>query len=182
MKIGLKFQSLCKISNILTSDPPVLLGQFQHWSVVVTHAGGHRPGVSQLHHHHHVFDAAAACCTLSSVRPLPVAAVAAPRKKARTTFSRSQLAQLEDSFRRQKYLAAAERAAVAHRLNITDAQVKMWFQNRRTKWRYATRTPQNVFRLNRDASFWPTVLSVEPMVQCVVCRLSVCRLSVVCRL
>jgi len=25
-------------------------------------------------------------------------------------------------------------------------------------------------------SFWPTVLSVEPMVQCVVCRLSVCRL------
>ena len=29
-------------------------------------------------------------------------------------------------------------------------------------------------------AFWPTVLSVEPMVQCVVCRLSVC-LSV-CRL
>jgi len=27
--------------------------------------------------------------------------------------------------------------------------------------------------------FWPTVLSVEPLVQCVVCRLSVC-LSVVC--
>jgi len=23
-------------------------------------------------------------------------------------------------------------------------------------------------------SFWPTVLSVEPLVQCVVCRLSVC--------
>ena len=30
MKIGFKFQSLGKISNILTSDPPVLLGQFQH--------------------------------------------------------------------------------------------------------------------------------------------------------
>ena len=27
--------------------------------------------------------------------------------------------------------------------------------------------------------FWPTVLSVEPLAQCVVCRLSVC-LSVVC--
>ena len=32
VKIGLKFQSLCKISNISTSGPTVLLGQFQHWS------------------------------------------------------------------------------------------------------------------------------------------------------
>ena len=31
VKIGLKFQYLCKISNISTSDPPVLLDQFQHW-------------------------------------------------------------------------------------------------------------------------------------------------------
>ena len=30
MKIGFKFQSLGKISNILAADPPVLLGQFQH--------------------------------------------------------------------------------------------------------------------------------------------------------
>jgi len=31
VKIGLEFQSLCKISNISTSDSQVLLGQFQHW-------------------------------------------------------------------------------------------------------------------------------------------------------
>jgi len=30
VKIGFKFQSLGKISNISTSDSPVLLGQFQH--------------------------------------------------------------------------------------------------------------------------------------------------------
>ena len=30
VKMGIKFQSLGKISNILTSDPPVLLGQFRH--------------------------------------------------------------------------------------------------------------------------------------------------------
>jgi len=35
VKIGLKFQSLCKISNISTSDPPVLLGQFLHWPSVL---------------------------------------------------------------------------------------------------------------------------------------------------
>ena len=31
VKIGFKFQSLGKISNIATANPPVLLGQFQHW-------------------------------------------------------------------------------------------------------------------------------------------------------
>jgi len=31
VKIRFKFQSLGKISNILAADPPVLLGQFQHW-------------------------------------------------------------------------------------------------------------------------------------------------------
>jgi len=31
VKIGFKFQSLGKISNISAADPPVLLGQFQHW-------------------------------------------------------------------------------------------------------------------------------------------------------
>jgi len=35
--IGCKFQSLGKISNISTSDPPVLLGQFQHWIYIVQH-------------------------------------------------------------------------------------------------------------------------------------------------
>jgi len=31
VKIGFIFQSLGKISNISAADPPVLLGQFQHW-------------------------------------------------------------------------------------------------------------------------------------------------------
>jgi len=31
VKIGVKFQSLGKISSISAADPPVLLGQFQHW-------------------------------------------------------------------------------------------------------------------------------------------------------
>jgi len=31
VKIGFKFQSLGKISNNSTADPPVLLGHFQHW-------------------------------------------------------------------------------------------------------------------------------------------------------
>jgi len=34
VKIGFKFQSLGKISNISAADPPVLIGQFQHWSLM----------------------------------------------------------------------------------------------------------------------------------------------------
>ena len=60
------------------------------------------------------------------------------RKKPRTSFSRVQICELEKRFHRQKYLASAERAALAKTLKMTDAQVKTWFQNRRTKWRWDT--------------------------------------------
>jgi len=57
------------------------------------------------------------------------------RKKPRTSFSRLQIMELEKRFQRQKYLASGERSALAKTLKMTDAQVKTWFQNRRTKWR-----------------------------------------------
>lgn len=57
------------------------------------------------------------------------------RKKPRTSFTRLQIAELEKKFHKQKYLASAERASLAKTLKMTDAQVKTWFQNRRTKWR-----------------------------------------------
>ncbi|RZF41654.1 hypothetical protein LSTR_LSTR012911 [Laodelphax striatellus] len=60
------------------------------------------------------------------------------RKKPRTSFTRLQIAELEKRFHKQKYLASAERAALAKTLKMTDAQVKTWFQNRRTKWRRQT--------------------------------------------
>ena len=57
------------------------------------------------------------------------------KKKPRTSFTRLQICELEKRFHRQKYLASAERAALAKALKMTDAHVKTWFQNRRTKWR-----------------------------------------------
>ncbi|XP_076438176.1 T-cell leukemia homeobox protein 1-like [Babylonia areolata] len=60
------------------------------------------------------------------------------RKKPRTAFSRHQVGELEKRFHRQKYLASAERSSLAKQLKMTDAQVKTWFQNRRTKWRRQT--------------------------------------------
>ncbi|KAB0404344.1 hypothetical protein E2I00_005281, partial [Balaenoptera physalus] len=42
---------------------------------------------------------------------------------------------LEKTFEQTKYLAGPERARLAYSLGMTESQVKVWFQNRRTKWR-----------------------------------------------
>ncbi|KAK2098860.1 hypothetical protein P7K49_024311 [Saguinus oedipus] len=44
------------------------------------------------------------------------------KKKPRTSFTRLQICELEKRFHRQKYLASAERAALAKALKMTDAQ------------------------------------------------------------
>ncbi|KAE8277222.1 BarH-like 2 homeobox protein [Larimichthys crocea] len=48
------------------------------------------------------------------------------------------LNQLERSFERQKYLSVQDRMDLAAALNLTDTQVKTWYQNRRTKWKRQT--------------------------------------------
>ncbi|XP_064459116.1 barH-like 1 homeobox protein [Ornithodoros turicata] len=56
-------------------------------------------------------------------------------RKARTAFTEHQLKTLERSFERQKYLSVQDRMELAAKLNLTDTQVKTWYQNRRTKWK-----------------------------------------------
>ncbi|XP_055681911.1 homeobox protein DTH-1 [Lutzomyia longipalpis] len=57
------------------------------------------------------------------------------KKKARTTFTGRQIFELEKQFELKKYLSSSERAEMAKLLNVTETQVKIWFQNRRTKWK-----------------------------------------------
>ncbi|KAI1287415.1 Homeobox protein ceh-9 [Halotydeus destructor] len=57
------------------------------------------------------------------------------KKKARTTFTGRQIFELEKQFEIKKYLSSSERSAMAKLLNVTETQVKIWFQNRRTKWK-----------------------------------------------
>lgn len=67
---------------------------------------------------------------ISSSRDSPPVRTKKPRK-ARTAFTDHQLNQLERSFERQKYLSVQDRMDLAAALNLTDTQVKTWYQNRR---------------------------------------------------
>ncbi|ESO09578.1 hypothetical protein HELRODRAFT_153075, partial [Helobdella robusta] len=57
------------------------------------------------------------------------------RKNSRPTFTGEQIFALERTFESVKYLTASERTSLAGQLNMSESQIKVWFQNRRTKWR-----------------------------------------------
>ncbi|XP_061692038.1 empty spiracles homeobox 3 [Syngnathoides biaculeatus] len=54
-------------------------------------------------------------------------------KRIRTAFSPSQLLRLERAFDKNHYVVGAERKQLASALCLSETQVKVWFQNRRTK-------------------------------------------------
>ncbi|XP_017318719.3 NK1 transcription factor related 2-like,a [Ictalurus punctatus] len=56
-------------------------------------------------------------------------------RRARTAFTYEQLVALENKFRSTRYLSVCERLNLALALSLTETQVKIWFQNRRTKWK-----------------------------------------------
>ncbi|XP_027021481.2 homeobox protein EMX2 [Tachysurus fulvidraco] len=62
-------------------------------------------------------------------------ALARKPKRIRTAFSPSQLLRLEHAFEKNHYVVGAERKQLAHSLSLTETQVKVWFQNRRTKFK-----------------------------------------------
>ncbi|NXW52848.1 LBX1 factor, partial [Nyctiprogne leucopyga] len=55
------------------------------------------------------------------------------RRKSRTAFTAQQIQELEQRFRRQRYLSPVDRDQLAARLALSSAQVITWFQNRRAK-------------------------------------------------
>ncbi|XP_028648492.2 homeobox protein vent1-like [Erpetoichthys calabaricus] len=55
------------------------------------------------------------------------------QRRLRTKFTSEQIYKLEKAFTKQKYLGASERLKLAAKLQLSETQVKTWFQNRRMK-------------------------------------------------
>ncbi|XP_051979406.1 homeobox protein DBX1-B-like [Xyrauchen texanus] len=67
----------------------------------------------------------------------PITARGKPRRGMlrRAVFSDVQRKALEKTFQKQKYIGKPDRKKLATKLGLKDSQVKIWFQNRRMKWR-----------------------------------------------
>lgn len=97
------------------------------------------------------------CATFSAVRmssvppsstsPLNISSnqTSGKRKRSwsRAVFSNLQRKGLERRFQLQKYITKPDRRQLAATLGLTDAQVKVWFQNRRMKWRHSKEAGKN---------------------------------------
>ncbi|CAO4386753.1 unnamed protein product [Caenorhabditis nigoni] len=75
------------------------------------------------------------------------------KRKPRVLFTQNQVNELEERFKKQRYVTATEREELAQCLGLTATQVKIWFQNRRYKCK----------RLAQDRTLQLTQIPFNPM-------------------
>ncbi|XP_060033501.1 homeobox protein DBX1 [Erinaceus europaeus] len=83
------------------------------------------------------FPASSSAVPIPGTFSWPLAARGKPRRGMlrRAVFSDVQRKALEKMFQKQKYISKPDRKKLAAKLGLKDSQVKIWFQNRRMKWR-----------------------------------------------
>ncbi|XP_062908834.1 empty spiracles homeobox 3 isoform X2 [Mobula hypostoma] len=144
------FHSVCRYFTRLLSVVPNSFGKRRITSVVEVHGMvRHGPANPQ---HTNVSAKSAAGCRLHKMQLRVLSRVhcggeggaeslllhgpfTRKPKRIRTAFSPSQLLRLERAFEKNHYVVGAERKQLASSLCLTETQVKVWFQNRRTKYK-----------------------------------------------
>ncbi|GBL87596.1 Homeobox protein EMX1 [Araneus ventricosus] len=71
-------------------------------------------------------------------------------KRVRTAFTPSQLLTLERAFEKNHYVVGSERKQLSQILGLSETQVKVWFQNRRTKHKRQKQDGQSCSQKTND--------------------------------
>ncbi|XP_056252001.1 ventral expressed homeobox [Seriola aureovittata] len=82
---------------------------------------------------------------------------ATQQRRMRTKFTSEQIRKLESTFSKHKYLGATQRRKFAEKLNLSETQVKTWFQNRRMKLKREVQDVRHEF-LSVPAALLPPLL------------------------
>ncbi|VVC33033.1 Hypothetical protein CINCED_3A008413 [Cinara cedri] len=93
-----------------------------HWDQLRPDAHHHRPQPNNNQQHEQ----------LAVSEPLPAEGKGG-NKRSRQTYSKYQTAVLETVFQTSKYIVRSKRQQMSVELNLTERQIKIWFQNRRMK-------------------------------------------------